>query len=158
MPRIPMNVAKSLPRKLGPPPKSLPGNFQPTEADARSLYRSLRRVGSLSVMYTNPGHRIIRRKIREAFEESYRYPKTTPEEIKEQWERALNTKYMFEVASTRFGVEHSVISNLCTIAADRERGTTRNIRALKKDKSQEVDREYNALIQALNESMRISLR
>lgn len=82
-----MNVAKTLPRKLGPPPKPLRKNFLPTEADARALYRSLWRVGSLSVMYTNPGHDVIRRKIREAFEESRRYPKTTPEEIREQWER-----------------------------------------------------------------------
>ncbi|KAF9425213.1 hypothetical protein BGZ94_007737 [Podila epigama] len=87
MPRIPLNVAATLPRKLGPPPKPLPIDFKPTPADARSLYRSLWRVGALSVMYSGPEQRVIRQKIREAFEESCQDPVTRPEDIREQWER-----------------------------------------------------------------------
>ena len=80
-------MAAGLPRKLGPPPKRLPDSFQPTAADARSLYRSLWRLGALSVMFANPGRSVIRQKIREAFEESRECPKTTQEDIVEQWER-----------------------------------------------------------------------
>ncbi|KAF9355151.1 hypothetical protein BGX26_006918 [Mortierella sp. AD094] len=137
MPRIPLNVASTLPRKLGPAPKPLPKDFKPTEVKARSLFRQLWRMGSLSVMYTNPGRDVIRRKIREAFDESQRHPKTDPEEIKQQWERALNTKYFFEIASTRSS-----------------RAQKQSIRL----SQMEISEEYNSAIQALNESMGISLR
>ncbi|KAG0030857.1 hypothetical protein BGZ82_007263 [Podila clonocystis] len=87
MPRIPLNVAATLPRTLGPPPKPLPVDFSPTAADARSLFRSLWRVGSLSIMYSSPGREVIRQKIREAFEESRKNPAKNPEDVKETWER-----------------------------------------------------------------------
>jgi hypothetical protein len=35
---------------------------------------------------------------------------------------ALNTRFFFEIASTRFGVEHLVISNLTRIAAENSQG------------------------------------
>ncbi|KAF9341296.1 hypothetical protein BGZ91_009716 [Linnemannia elongata] len=69
-------------------------------------------------MYTNPGRDVIRQKIREGFEESRRQPATSEVDIRQRWERALNTRYFFEIASTRFGIEHSVISNLTRIAAE----------------------------------------
>ncbi|KAG0246903.1 hypothetical protein BGX31_005391 [Mortierella sp. GBA43] len=115
-------------------------------------------MGSLSVMYTNPGRVIIRQKIREAFEESRDQPKKSQEEIKEQWERAFNTKFFFEVAATRFGIEHSVISNLSRIASEGERGTTRITKANLREAQHEVMEEYKSVIQALNDSMRLSLR
>ncbi|KAI8346806.1 hypothetical protein B0O80DRAFT_466747 [Mortierella sp. GBAus27b] len=158
MPRIPFNVSARLPHKLGPPPEALPKDFYPTDADARSLFRQLWRMGSLSVMYTNPGRVIIRQKIREAFEESRDQPKKSQEEIKEQWERAFNTKFFFEVAATRFGIEHSVISNLSRIASEGERGTTRITKANLREAQHEVMEEYKSVIQALNDSMRLSLR
>ncbi|KAF9291606.1 hypothetical protein BGZ68_003222 [Mortierella alpina] len=158
MPRIPANVAATLPRKLGPPPKPPPKGFAPTASDARGLYRRLWRVGSLSVMYSNPGRTVIRQKIREAFEESRQSPKTDPADIAQQWKRALNTCFFFEIASTRFGIEHSVISNLSRVAAENSEGSSRvqkpNVRKIQK----EVMEEYNAVIRALNESMELSLR
>lgn len=90
MPRIPLNVASSLPRTLGKPPKSIPLDFSPTDADARSLFRTLWRVGSLSVMYTNPGRDVIRQKIREGFEESRRQPATSEVDIRQRWERGMS--------------------------------------------------------------------
>ncbi|KAK3810804.1 MAG: hypothetical protein J3Q66DRAFT_350255 [Benniella sp.] len=158
MPRIPFNVAARLPHKLGPPPTVLPKNFLPTDADARSLFRQLWRMGSLSVMYTNPGRDVIRKKIREAFEESMDQPKKSQKEVRKQWERALNTRFFFEIAATRFGVEHSVISNLTRIASESERGTTRVIKANVRDSQHDVMEEYRSVIQALNESMGLSLR
>ncbi|KAF9192854.1 hypothetical protein BGZ51_004617 [Haplosporangium sp. Z 767] len=159
MPRIPLNVAATLPRTLGPPPKPLPKNFKPTDADARSLYRSLWRVGSLSVMYTNPGHDVIRRKIREAFEKSQQHPKMDPTDIRQQWERGMCIlKFFFEIASTRFGVEHSVISNLCRIAAEGNTRTPRGQKANMRKMQKEVTDDYNSVIHALNESMGLSLR
>ncbi|KAF9380267.1 hypothetical protein CPB97_008486 [Podila verticillata] len=150
MPRIPLNVAATLPRTLGPPPKPLPSDFLPTAADARSLYRSLRRVGSLSIMYSSPGHKVIREKIREAFEESRKNPAKTPQDIKEQ--------FFFEIASTRFGVEHRVISNMCVVAAEKSKGTTRSLKPTVIQNQKEVEQEYTKVIHALNESMRLSLR
>ncbi|KFH71281.1 hypothetical protein MVEG_01581 [Podila verticillata NRRL 6337] len=161
MPRIPLNVAATLPRTLGPPPKALPSDFSPTAADARSLYRSLWRVGSLSIMYSNPGHKVIREKIREAFEESRKNPAKTPQDIKEQWERgkqSFNTRFFFEIASTRFGVEHRVISNMCVVTAEKNKGTTRSLKPAVIQNQKEVEREYTKVIHALNESMRLSLR
>ncbi|KAG0332198.1 hypothetical protein BG004_001351 [Podila humilis] len=157
MPRIPLNVAASLPRILGSPPKVLPPDFVPTAADARSLYRSLWRMGCLSVMYSNPGRDVIKRKIREAFEDSRRNPVTDSKDIKEQWERANNTKFFFEIAATRFGVEHRVISNMCVVAAEKYTGSARvakpNVRQFQKD----IEYEYASVIRSLNESMRMSL-
>ncbi|KAG0210978.1 hypothetical protein BGX28_008686 [Mortierella sp. GBA30] len=158
MPRIPANVAATLPRKLGPPPKPLPKDFSPSDADARSLYRRLWRVGSLSVMYTNPGRTMIRQKIREAFEESRQNPKTDPVDIKEQWKRAINTCFFFEVASTRFGIEHSVISNLSRVAAEESQGSSRVQKPSIRKLQNEVMQEYSSVIRALNESMELSLR
>lgn len=119
MPRIPLNVAATLPRTLGPPPKPLPSDFLPTAADARSLYRSLRRVGSLSIMYSSPGHKVIREKIREAFEESRKNPAKTPQDIKEQWERGKNKvsfricfiKEMFPLANLCHCYQHSILGS-----------------------------------------------
>ncbi|KAG0377288.1 MAG: hypothetical protein J3R72DRAFT_30049 [Linnemannia gamsii] len=158
MPRIPLNVASTLPRKLGRPPKSLPLDFSPTDADARSLFRTLWRVGSLSVMYTNPGRDVIRRKIREAFEESRQHLNTNEADIRQQWERALNTRYFFEIASTRFGVEHSVISNLTRVAAENSEGTTRPVKPQLRAVKQETLAEYQSVVHALNESLGLSLR
>ncbi|KAF9112587.1 hypothetical protein BGX27_003125 [Mortierella sp. AM989] len=158
MPRIPSNVAATLPRKLGPAPKPLPSNFKPTEAKARSLFRQLWRMGSLSIMYTNPGRDMIRRKIREAFNESQDNPKTDPDEIRQQWERALNTKFFFEVASTRYGIEHTVISNLTRISAEEMNGTARPKNQSMRVSQKRISEEYNSTIQALNESMGLSLR
>ena len=89
MPRIPLNVASSLPRTLGKPPKPIPLDFSPTDADARSLFRTLWRVGSLSVMYTNPGRDVIRQKIREGFEESRQQPAISEADIRQLWERGM---------------------------------------------------------------------
>ncbi|KAK3808964.1 MAG: hypothetical protein JOS17DRAFT_780543 [Linnemannia elongata] len=158
MPRIPLNVASSLPRTLGKPPKSIPLDFSPTDADARSLFRTLWRVGSLSVMYTNPGRDVIRQKIREGFEESRRQPVTGEADIRQQWERALNTRYFFEIATTRFGVEHSVISNLTRIAAENGQGTTRVMKPQLRKLKQETLAEYRSIVRAMNESLGLSLR
>ncbi|KAG0344572.1 hypothetical protein BG005_001760 [Podila minutissima] len=158
MPRIPLNVAATLPRTLGLPPKPLPVDFSPTAADARSLYRSLWRVGSLSIMYSSPGREVIRQKIREAFEESRKNPAKNPEDVKETWERAFNTRFFFEIASTRFGVEHGVISNMCIVAAEKSKGTTRVVKPSLIEHQKEVEKEYTKVIHALNESMRLSLR
>lgn len=35
---------------------------------------------------------------------------------------AFNTRFFFEIASTRFGVEHGVISNMCIVAAEKSKG------------------------------------
>ncbi|KAF9963385.1 hypothetical protein BGZ65_003774 [Modicella reniformis] len=156
MPRIPFNVVASLPRRLGPPPKALPKDFCPTDADARSLFRKLWRMGSLSVMYTNPGRNVIRQKIREAFEESKKQPKKSQKDIRKQWERALNTKFFFEIATTRFGVEHSVISNLSRIAAEDNRRTTQSLKGGVRNAQKDMREEYDSVIQALNESMGLS--
>ncbi|KAI8604445.1 hypothetical protein EDD21DRAFT_216300 [Dissophora ornata] len=158
MPRIPLNVAVSLPHKLGPPPKSLPKIFKPTDAEARSLFRQLWRMGSLSVMYTNPGRQVIRQKIREGFEESKRLSDEDPRRLRRQWKLALNTKYFLEIASTRFGVEHSVISNLTRITAENSKGSTRTQKLNIRNAQKEADEEYNAVIRALNDSMGLSLR
>ncbi|KAF9902083.1 hypothetical protein EC991_005289 [Linnemannia zychae] len=158
MPRIPPNIALTLPRTLGKPPKPLPPDFSPSDADARALFRTLWRVGSLSVMYTNPGRDVIRRKIREAFDESRQHPKTSEAEIRQQWERALNTCYFFEIASTRFGTEHSVISNLARVAAEHDEGTTRTVKPQMRKVKQETLAEYRGVVQALNESLGLSLR
>ncbi|KAF9090598.1 hypothetical protein BGX23_005859 [Mortierella sp. AD031] len=158
MPRIPLNVAASLPRTLGKPPKPLPTDFNPTDADARSLYRSLWRVGCLSVMYTNPGRDIIRQKIREGFEESRRHPRASEADIRQQWERALNTRYFFEIASTRFGVEHSVISNLTRVAYENSQGTPRVLKPQMRKLKQEALDGYQSVVHALNESLGLSLR
>ncbi|KAF9173375.1 hypothetical protein BGX20_003383 [Mortierella sp. AD010] len=109
-------------------------------------------------MYTNPGRDVIRRKIREAFEESQLHPKTDPEEIRQQWERALNTKYFFEIASTRYGIEHTVISNLTRIAAEERRGSSRAQKQSVRLVQKEISEEYKSVIQSLNESMGLSLR
>ncbi|KAG0022864.1 hypothetical protein BGZ81_008356 [Podila clonocystis] len=158
MPRIPLNVAATLPRTLGPPPKPLPVDFSPTAADARSLYRILWRVGSLSIMYSSPGREVIRQKIREAFEESRKNPAKNPEDVKEMWERAFNTRFFFEIASTRFGMEHRVISNMCIVAAENSKGTTRAVKPSLIENQKEVEKEYTKVIHALNESMHLSLR
>ncbi|KAH7047689.1 hypothetical protein BKA57DRAFT_536155 [Linnemannia elongata] len=158
MPRIPLNVASSLPRTLGKPPKSIPLDFSPTDADARSLFRTLWRVGSLSVMYTNPGRDVIRQKIREGFEESRRQPATSEVDIRQRWERALNTRYFFEIASTRFGVEHSVISNLTRIASENSQGTPRVVKPQMRTLKQETLTEYQNIVHAMNESLGLSLR
>ncbi|KAF9913079.1 hypothetical protein BX616_010169 [Lobosporangium transversale] len=158
MPKIPLNVLATLPRKLGPAPKRLPVGFRPTEADARSLYRQLWRTGSLSVMYTNPGTKVIRQKLREAFEEAQQKPKTIDADIRQQWERAYNTRFFFEIASTRFGVEHSVISNITRIAAENSSGPTHMQKSSMRQAQKEIDKEYNKVISALNESMGLSLR
>ncbi|KAF9140816.1 hypothetical protein BGX30_005940 [Mortierella sp. GBA39] len=158
MPRIPLNVASSLPRTLGKPPKSIPLDFSPTDADARSLFRTLWRVGSLSVMYTNPGRDVIRQKIREGFEEFRRQPAASEDDIRQQWERALNTRYFFEIATTRFGVEHSVISNLTRIAAENSQGTTRVMKPQMRKLKQETLAEYKSIVHSMNESLGLSLR
>ncbi|KAF9366020.1 hypothetical protein BGX34_006905 [Mortierella sp. NVP85] len=109
-------------------------------------------------MYSSPGRDVIRKKIREAFEESRNQPKKSQKEVRKQWERALNTKFFFEIAATRFGVEHSVISNLIRIAWESERGSSRLIKPSIRDSQRDVMEEYKGVIQALNESMGLSLR
>ncbi|KAF9934421.1 hypothetical protein FBU30_002245 [Linnemannia zychae] len=158
MARIPLNVASTLPRRLGKPPKPLPEDFSPTAADARSLYRSLWRMGSLSVMYANPGRNFIRKKLREAFEESKQYPKTNEVDIRQQWERAYNTHFFFEIATTRFGVEHSVISNLARVSTENSEGSQRNQKPHMRKLRQQTQEEYQRVVHALNESLGLSLR
>ncbi|KAF9314411.1 hypothetical protein BG003_004178 [Podila horticola] len=109
-------------------------------------------------MYSSPGREVIRKKIREAFEESCKSPAKRPEDVKEQWERAFNTRFFFEIASTRFGVEHRVISNMCVVAAEKSKGTARAVKPSLIENQKEVEREYTKVIHALNESMRLSLR
>ncbi|KAG0097681.1 hypothetical protein BGZ93_002248 [Podila epicladia] len=109
-------------------------------------------------MYSSPGREVIRQKLREAFEDSHKNPAKKPEEVKETWERALNTRFFFEIASTRFGVEHRIVSNMCIVAAEKSKGTTRAVKPSLIESQKEVEKEYTKVIHALNESMGLSLR
>ncbi|KAG0267781.1 hypothetical protein DFQ27_008280 [Actinomortierella ambigua] len=110
-------------------------------------------------MYARQPRGYLLRKIREGLDEAKeQYPTWDQQQVIDRWERALNTKFLFEIASCKFGIEHRVISNLCTIGIEREAGTSRipNPQLLRQRK--EAEEDYKQLIQRLNNSMRLCLR
>ncbi|KAF9973911.1 hypothetical protein BGZ73_002810 [Actinomortierella ambigua] len=110
-------------------------------------------------MYAPQPRKYLLRKIREGFNEAKeQYPTWDQHQVVDRWERALNTKFLFEIASCKFGIEHHVITNLCTAGIEREAGTSRtpNPQLLRLIKEAEMD--YKQLIQRLNDTMRLCLR